>query len=88
MATHLVLDSIFPPQAFPTTISSLRSPQTVSLQSIAKLAQGLLSNTYAPATVLSRGLASLCGICSVGARIVCVILIPLRLSHISCFTLQ
>ena len=34
----------FPPQAFPTTISSLTSPQSVSLQSTAALALGLLQN--------------------------------------------
>ena len=40
------------------------------------------------ATALSRGLESLSGVCMVVARIVCVILIPFRLSQISCFTLQ
>ena len=34
----------FPPQAFPTTISSLTPPQSVSLQSKAVLTQGLLYN--------------------------------------------
>ena len=40
----------FPPQAFPTTISSLTSPQSVSLQSTAALALRLLHNpqTSAP----------------------------------------
>ena len=32
----------FPPQAFPTALSSLTSPQSVSLQSIAALTLGLL----------------------------------------------
>jgi len=36
-------------QAFPTAISSLRSPQAISPQSIADLALGLLSNLFAPA---------------------------------------
>ena len=34
----------FPPQAFPTTISSLTSPQSVSPQSTAALVLGLLHN--------------------------------------------
>ena len=37
---------------------------------------------------LSRGLASLSGVDTAVARIVCVILIPFRLSPVSCFTLQ
>ena len=37
---------------------------------------------------LSRGLASLSGVGTALARIVCVILIPFRLSLVSCFTLQ
>ena len=37
---------------------------------------------------LSRGLASLSGVGTAVARIVCVIRIPFRLSLISCFTLQ
>ena len=39
----------FPTQAFPTEISSLRSPRAISPQSIADLALGLLSNLFAPA---------------------------------------
>ena len=34
----------FPPQAFPTTVSSLTSPWSVSLQSTATLARRLLHN--------------------------------------------
>ena len=41
-----------------------------------------------PAAALSRGLASLCGVCMAVARTVCVILTPFRLSWICCFTLQ
>ena len=41
-----------------------------------------------PAAALSRGLASLSGVCMAVARIVCVILTPFRLSWICCFTLQ
>ena len=39
----------FPPQVFPTTISSLMSPRSVSPQSTAALALGLLYNPYVPA---------------------------------------
>ena len=34
----------FPPQALPTTVSSLTSPQPISLQSTAALTPGLLHN--------------------------------------------
>ena len=79
-----------PPQAFPTTISSLRCPQTVSPQLAAALTLWLPSNPYtpAPAAVLSRGLVSLSGVYKAGERIVHVILIPFRLSQISSYTLQ
>ena len=39
----------FAPQAFPTTISSLTSPWSISLQSTAALALGLLHNPQTPA---------------------------------------
>ena len=39
----------FPPQAFPTTVSSLTSPPSVSLQSTAALALGLLHTPQTPA---------------------------------------
>ena len=39
----------FPPQTFPTTISSLMSPWVVFLQSTADFTLGLLHNPYAPA---------------------------------------
>ena len=40
------------------------------------------------AAALSRGLASLSEVCVAVVRILCVIIIPLRLSQISSFTLQ
>ena len=43
---------------------------------------------HLPAAALSRGFVSLSGVCRAEARIVSVILIPFRLSHISCFTPQ
>ena len=60
----------FPPQAFPTTISSLTSPQSVSLQSTAALTPGLLHNPklQLPTVVPSRGPASLSGVCMAAAR--------------------
>ena len=42
-----------PPQAFPTTIFSFTSPWSVSQQSTAALALGLLHNPYAPAPICS-----------------------------------
>ena len=47
----------FPPQAFPTTISSLTSPWSISPQSTATLTIGLLHNPYdpGPAAAPSRG---------------------------------
>ena len=47
----------FPPQAFPTTISSLTSPRSVSLQSRATFTLGFLHNPFVlgPAAAPSRG---------------------------------
>ena len=75
----------FPPKAFPTAISSLISPQ-----SIADFSLGLLSNPYtpAPSCCAFQGLLSLSRACRAAARIVCVVLVPFRLSKISCCTLQ
>ena len=39
----------FPPQAFPTTVSSILSLWAISLHSTADLTQGLLHNHYTPA---------------------------------------
>ena len=76
----------FPPQAFPTTISSLPCPQPVSLQSTAALALGLLHNPQTPAP-------SSCGPVFLppgmyGCSKDCLILIPFRLLQISSFTLN
>ena len=51
----------FPPQAFPSTVSSLTSPWSSAPQSTADLTLGLSSipKSQLPATVLSRGLMSL-----------------------------
>ena len=79
----------FPPQAFSTMISSLTSPQSVSLQSTAALALGLLHNPLIPAP--SR--CAFQGTCvpvrgGYGCGKDCLILIPFRLPQISCFTLR
>ena len=41
-----------------------------------------------PAAALSKWLGSLSGVCMATASIVCMIIIPFRLSQISCFTFQ
>ena len=66
------------------------SPWTISLQSIADLTLGLLHNPYAPPLncCASRGPTPLSGVHMVASRIVCVILIPFRLSLISYFMLS
>ena len=76
--------------SFPIMISSLMSPRAFFPKSTADLALGLLSDLYipAPTAVLSKGLASLSEVNMAATRMVCVILIPFRLSQISCFTLQ
>ena len=58
----------FPPQAFPTTVSSLTSPQSISAPSTAALTLGLLHNPYIqlPATAPSRGPVSLSAVCMAG----------------------
>ena len=76
----------FLPQAFPMVIS-LMSPLAVSLPSKAWDCTPI-PMLQLPAIVLSRGLASLSGVRMATVRIVCVILIPFRLSQISCFTLS
>ena len=78
----------FPSQAFPTVVTSLRSPRAISPQSTAELAGdcSLISMLQLPATEVSRGVVSLPGVCMAAARIEGVI--PFRLSQISCFTLQ
>jgi len=79
----------FPPQAFPTTVSSLTSPLSISPQSTAALALKLLHNPklLLLATVPSRGLVSLSRVHMAAARTVWFS-VPLRLPQISCFTLS
>ena len=76
----------FPPQAFPTTVSSLTSPRSVSLQSTAAHPE------IAPQSLNSSSqLLHLPGdlhLCMYGCGKDCLILIPFRLPHISYFTLS
>ena len=79
----------FPPQAFPTTVSSLTSPLSVSLQSTAALTLGLIHNPWTPAP----SCCTFQGTCvpvqgMYGCSKNCLILIPFRLPQISCFTLS
>ena len=79
----------FPPQAFPTTTSSLTCPQSISPQLTAALALGLLHNPQTPAP--SR--CTFQGTCvpvqgTYGCGKDCLILIPFRLPQISCFILS
>ena len=73
-----------------TTVTSLMSPWTISLKSIADLTLGLLHNPYAPPPnyCASRGPTSLSGVHMVVASVLCVILILFRLSLISYFMLS
>ena len=68
------------PQAFLTTISSFTSPWT-TLCAMIPILQLL-------GVVLFRGPASLSGLGMTAARIVCVILTPVRLPQVICFTLS
>ena len=78
----------FPPPAFPTMISSLTSPQSVSLQSTAALTLGLLHNpTPAPSCCAFQG-TSVPVQCMYGCSKDCLILIPFRLPQVSCSTLS
>ena len=79
----------FPPQAFPTTISFLTSPRSVSPQSTGALALGLLHYPYTPAP----SCCAFSGTCVPvqgmhGFRKNCLILISFSLPQISCFTLS
>ena len=73
-----------PPRAFPTSVSSLTFPHSLSLHSTAALALGLLHNPQTPApshyafqeTCISAWLQ------------VCLIPIPFRLPQNTCFTLS
>ena len=79
----------FPPQAFPTTISSLTTPQSISLHSTEALALELL---HVPQTSASSR-CTFQGTCvpvqdMYGCSKDCLILIPFRLPHFSCFPLS
>ena len=79
----------FPPQALSITISCLTSPRSVLPQSTAALTLKLLHNPSAPAS----SCCALQGTCfpvrgMYGCGKDCLILIPFRLSQISCFILS
>ena len=79
----------FPSQAFPTTVSSLTSPQSVSPQSTAELTLGFLYNpsTPAPSHGTFQGTSiPVWNMYSCGKE--CLSLTPFRLPHISPFTLS
>ena len=79
----------FPPQAFPSSVSSLPSPRSISPQSTAALALRLLHNPKTPAPSLCAFWGtSIPGQGMYGCGKDCLILIPLRLPQISCFTLS
>ena len=79
----------FPPQAFPTTISLLTSPRSVSPQSTAALALGLLHNTQTPAPSHCTFQGTHIPVWGLyGCSKDCLILILFRLPQISCFTLS
>ena len=79
----------FPPPAFPTTVSSLTPPRSISPQSSAALALGLLHNpqTPAPSHCNFHGTCvPVQGLYGCGKD--CLILILFWLPQISCFTLS
>ena len=79
----------FPPPAFPTTISSLTCPWSISPQSTAALTLRLLHNALTPAPshcTFQGTCVPLWGIYDCGKD--CLIIIPFRLPQISCFTLS
>ena len=79
----------FPPQAFPTTISSLTSPRSISPQSTAALTLGLLHNPGTPAPSHGPFQGTCVPVLGVyGCGMDCLILIPFTLPQISCFTLS
>ena len=74
------------PQAFPTTISSHTSPQSISLLSTAALSQRLLHKCYTPAPTCCVFKGTSIPVWGVyGCSKDCLIFIPFRLSKISCF---
>ena len=99
MAPPLTCDSAVSPcfhgclaflhRQFPTKISSLTPPQSVSPQSTAALALGLLHNPYTPAPsccAIQGTSIPVWGMYGCGKNR--LILIPFRLPQISCFTLR
>ena len=81
----------FPPQAFPTTVSSLTSPRSISPQSTAALTLGLLHNpqTPAPSCCTLQGTGTSALVRSLyGCSKDCLTFIPFRLPQIGCFTLS
>ena len=75
--------------AFPTTVSSLTSLQSVSPQSTAALTLGLLHNPYTSAPRLCTFQGTCVPIQGMyGCGKDCLILIPFRLLQISCLTLS
>jgi len=79
----------FPPQAFPTTISFLTSPRSVSPQSTGALALGLLHYPYTPAPSCCAFSGTCVPVWDMyrGSKD-CLILIAFRLPQISCLTLS
>ena len=78
----------FPPSAFSTTISSLTSPQSVSLQSTATLTLGLLHNSLTPAPSCCPFHETSVPVRGMYGGKDCLILIPCWLPQISCFALS
>ena len=79
----------FPPQAFPTTISSLTSPLSVSLQSTTALDLGLFQYLLTPAPSCCTFQGTCVPVWDMyGCGKDCLILIPFRLPQISCFMLS
>ena len=79
----------FPPQAFPTTISCLTSPPSISPQSTAALRPGIAPqslNSGSQLLHLQETCVPVWGTCGGGKD--CLILIPFMLPQVSCFTLS
>ena len=76
-------------QAFPTTISSLATPRSVSPQPTAALALRLLHNPPSPAPIHCPFQGTSVPVQRMYGRVKdCLILVPCRLPQISCFTLS
>ena len=79
----------FPPQAFPTTMSLLTCPQSISPQSTAALTLGLLHNPQTPAPNHCTFQGTQVPVWGLyGCSKDCLILILFRLPQISSFTLS